>query len=151
MAHELQRGAIPVDLDRPRVLFFALDATELLIQRYGVDFNAALYSAKRVDGVVNLELKSLKAMAYFIWAGCQWQLAEGETFTLAQVEEQMVPFKVKDLFGRLTMALTGAHATPEIPPGKGPAAAEAAQSQRRRRNSTSTRLSASPSASSDGA
>ena len=142
MSHELQRGAIPVELDRPRVLFFPLDATDLLVQRYGVNFNTALYSVERVgDGakvVTNIQLKSLRVMAYFLWAGLQWQLAAEEILTLEQVEAEMRPWRVRTLFEALTMALTGAHATPELPPGKVPAAAEAAVRHSRRR-STSTR------------
>jgi hypothetical protein len=147
MGHELQRGAIPVELDRPRILFFPLDATELLIQKYGVNFNSALYSADRAgDGKVTLQLKSLKVMAYFLWAGLQWELGDGEDLSLKQVEAEIPPYRVTKLFEALTMALTGAHATPSLPPGKVSAAAEAG-SRRKSRSSISTRSSGSRSGS----
>jgi hypothetical protein len=56
-----QRGAIRIELDRPRVIFYDLTATFALIQKYGIGFVSVLYSIdKKTFG---LELKDIEALA----------------------------------------------------------------------------------------
>jgi hypothetical protein len=150
MDHKLQRGAHPIALDRPRILFFDLAATWLLVAKYGLNFNTALYSVARGETTTSLNLKSLIALQFFLWAGLQSDLAEGEVLTLEQTAEFMRPWLLIDIFNKTVLALTGQMATPDLPPGKAAAAATptsaANKSRPSRKGSTSTRRNASHSA-----
>jgi hypothetical protein len=150
MDHKLQRGAHPIMLDRRRILFFDLAATWLLVEKYGVSFNLALYTVDRSEGTTSLKLKSLTALQFFLWAGLQSDLAEGEVLTLEQTAEFMRPWLLIEIFNRTVMALTGQMATPDLPPGKdaaGETPTPAAKNLRPNpKASTSTKRSASRSA-----
>ncbi len=114
----LQRGAIPVDLDRPRILFFDMAATWLLIQRYGPKFLLELYRVKD-DSV--LELASMDALAYFLFAGLQADAeAHGETLSPKQAQDFLRPWNYRAIFESVVYAVVGATSTP-AQPGKAPA------------------------------
>ena len=123
-----QRGAIPITLDRPRVLFFGMNATFLLVNRYGQNFAAGLYeietSADRSR--MPLKLKSADALCFFLWAGLQEELADGEELTLDEVKSFVRPWVIRELFKALVLALTGAMYVPAAP-GKESAATPAAK------------------------
>jgi hypothetical protein len=125
MDHKLQRGAHPITLDgRERILFFDLAATWLLVEKYGVHFNTALYGVERNEGTTSLKLKSLTALQFFLWAGLQSDLEEGEVLTLEQAGDFMRPWLLIEIFNKTVLALTGQMVTPDLPPGKTDAAGE---------------------------
>ncbi|HZL20540.1 MAG TPA: hypothetical protein VFG23_22605 [Polyangia bacterium] len=115
-----QRGAIAIQLDRPRVLFFDMNATWLLIQKYGHSFIPELYT---LTGEItddprsrSLQLKSMDALAYFLWAGLQADAKQhGEEFTLEQATEQLRPFTYTKIFNAVVVALVGGTLTPAAP------------------------------------
>jgi hypothetical protein len=110
-----QRGAIPVDLDRPRVLFFDHNATWLLIQKYGERFVPELY---RVNEKRELVLHSMDALAYFLWAGVQRDaLEQGAPFTLTDAQDALRPYTYTRIFKAVLLAVVGGTAAP-APPGK---------------------------------
>ncbi len=119
-----QRGAIAIDLDRTRLLFFDLSATWLLIQKYGHGFIAELST---LDKDRNVELKSLDVLAYFLFAGLQAEAKQrGEDVTLEQAQEFLRPYTYLRVFRAVILALNGAASTPDQP-GKLQAAEPAAK------------------------
>ena len=74
MANEvtLERGAMPIVLDRPRLVFYDMRSTWLLVQKYG-DFKRALYTVRGTVENKNVELvlKDIEALQFFLWAGLQ--------------------------------------------------------------------------------
>jgi hypothetical protein len=127
MTIELQRGAMPIELDRPRVIFFDMAATWLLVQQYGIDFHRELYTVEGKGKDAQLKLKTPEALAYFLWAGLQAELADtGDTLTLEQATALIGPWNFKAIFQLLTYALSGATKTPPVP-GKEQAAGAAAK------------------------
>jgi hypothetical protein len=147
-----QRGAVAVPLDKPRILFFDMPATWLLIQRYGKHFVPALY---KVTPQGELELQDIEALAYFLWAGLQAECKlTGDTFTLEQAADQIRPFSYVRIFNAVVVALVGGTSAP---PGKTAAAGAAAEPAANApadpgptRVSTSSKRSGSPTASSAG-
>jgi hypothetical protein len=130
---ELQRGAIPLTLDRPRILFFDMTGTWLLVQRYGVDFIRKLYTvtilptADKNNPAVDLALKDVDALAYFLWAGLQAELVDtGATLSQEEARTFIRPWTITPIFNAVVCAVTGATATPALP-GKVDAAAAAAK------------------------
>lgn len=110
---ELQRGFIPIDLDKRRTLAFDHNATWLLIQKYGPRFLPELYRVK--DGSL-FELVSMDALAYFLWAGLQRDARQNrEELTLEQVAEFLRPWTYVSIFERVILAVVGATATPALP------------------------------------
>lgn len=128
MKIELQRGAMPIELDRPRTIFFDMAGTWLLVQRYDIDFMRELYLVERTDGKTSdLRLKSQDALGYFLWAGLQAELADTEeTLTLEQAKALIRPWTLREIFEAMVKALTGATHTPALP-GKEAAAGAAAK------------------------
>lgn len=142
----VQRGAVPITLDRPRTLFFDMAATCLLAQKYGPAFIGELYV---FEGKGSFKLKSADAMAVFLWAGLQAELADtDEELTQEQAAAFIRPWTFNAIFNALVLAVIGATATPEVP-GKaaGAAAGPAAVPAAKRRASTSRRRSGSTAAS----
>jgi hypothetical protein len=145
-----QRGAIAIDLDRPRILFFDMDATWLLIQKYGESFVPELYTLSGGIGDPlaqrELKLKSPDALAYFLWAGLQADAKEhGEDLTLAEARAQLRPWTYTRIFQAVVLALVGGTSTP-VPPGKpeAPAARPAAAAKKTAKaNPGPTRVSTS--------
>jgi hypothetical protein len=122
------RGAIAITLGdpaRPRILFFAMSATALLVEKYGVGFLGALYTVKRNPDdakETKLELKSLDTLAYFLWAGLQEEISDtDEVLTEAEAREFLRPWTLQNIFNAVVMAITGAVSTP-AQPGKAEAA-----------------------------
>jgi hypothetical protein len=129
MELNVQRGAIPVDLDRQRTLIFDHAATWLLIQRYGPRFITELYRVKEGN---RFELVSMDALAYFLWAGLQRDAKQrGEELTLVQAADFLRPWNYNQIFERVIFAVVGATATPAMlatgAQGKGSADGEAAK------------------------
>ena len=154
----LQRGAIPVDLDIPRILIFDMKATWLLIQKYGSQFLPALYVAKGgPDGKPSVELKDMEALQFFLWAGLQTDAAHQEQeFTLEMAADQLRPFTYTRIFRAVVLALMAGTTTP-AQPGKTPATGAAAKPAAKAkpapgptRVSTSLKRSGSPTRSSAG-
>jgi hypothetical protein len=127
MKIELQRGAMPIELDRPRVIFFDMAATWLLVQQYGIDFHRELYTVEGKGKEAQLKLKTPGALAFFLWAGLQAELAgTEEALSLEQATALIGPWNFKAIFQLLTYALSGATRTPAVP-GKESAAGAAAK------------------------
>lgn len=158
----LQRGAIPVELDRTRILFFDMAATWLLIQRYGPRFLPELYRVKDGD---QFELVSMDALTFFLYAGLQADAKQrGEELTLEQAAGFLRPWSYARIFQAVIFAVVGANATPAMlaagSQGKGAADGAAAkpaaepeaapQHPGATKVSTSMRRSASPTRSSTG-
>lgn len=119
----LQRGFIPVDLDRTRILAFDMQATWMLVQRFGPKFLLELYRVK--DGN-SFELVSMEALTYFLWVGLQADARKhGEELTLEQAAEFLRPWTYTALFHSVVFAVVGATAAPPLP-GKAPADGQAA-------------------------
>lgn len=117
-----ERGAIPIQLDCPRILFFDAAASFLLVQRFGMGFAAALYELDKntPDG---LRLRSVEALQYFLWAGLQADLkTRNEELTLEQVEGLIRPWTLPMIFRKTVLALVGATHAPEPVRGKDEAA-----------------------------
>jgi hypothetical protein len=147
MTIELQRGAMPIELDRPRVIFFDMAATWLLVQKYGMSFIKALYTVDRKGKDAELILTGPEALAYFLWVGLQAELVgTGETLTLEQATALIGPWNFALVFHLLTYALSGATKTPAVP-GKeaadGSAAKPGPRVLRAVKGSTSTRRNGS--------
>lgn len=122
-----QRGAFPIVLDRPRILFFDMAATGRLIQKYGQRFLAELYTMKDGDVV----LKDITALAFFLYAGLQRDAERQDApFTLEDAEAALQPFTYSRIFNTVILALTGATATP-IQKGKAEAPSQPASSSAR--------------------
>lgn len=123
----LQRGAIPVDLDRRRVLFFDHAGTWLLLQKYGPRFLPALYRIKDPKSF-EFELVSMDALAFFLYVGLQADAkAHGEEVTLEQAQGFLHPWSYAGIFRRIVLAVVGATATPDMSLGKSEADGGAAQ------------------------
>jgi hypothetical protein len=117
------RGAIAITLDRPRILFFDLAGTWLLVQRYGAGFVRELYSLEKSLAGRTVKLKSTDALRYFLWAGLQAEISDtGEVLTEEDAAEFIHPWTLENIFNALVMAITGAISTP-APPGKPEASA----------------------------
>ena len=150
-----ERGAIPVDLDKPRIIFFDHVATAELIRQYGPTFVAALYELAGEGTGRYVRLKDADALAFFLWAGVQRDArAASEEYTLDQAKEQIRPWTIVRIFNAVVMAITGATYTPPLP-GKTPAAAKPATPAAMKgpgptKVTTSLKRSGSPSASSAG-
>ncbi len=124
-----QRGAQPITLDgRRRVCLFDMAATWLLVQKYGLDFATHLYSIGSHDSAVaNIELKSINALHFFLWAGLQADAREHkEVLELGDIEPFMRPWLLPQIFNAVFLALVGNTYVPE-PKGKDEAASPAAQ------------------------
>jgi len=97
-----------------------MNATWLLIQQYGEGFIPELYT---LTGAVaddpksrTIKLKSMDALAYFLWAGLQADaLRHDEEFTLEQAAEQLRPFTYTRIFNAVVVALVGGTLTPAAP------------------------------------
>ncbi len=127
----LQRGAIPVDLDRTRILFYDHAATWALIQKYGQRFILSLYDTKEEDGRTELVLQSMDVLAFFLFAGLQADAKRnGETLTEEQAAAFLHSWNFAGIFRSVVWAVIGNTATPEMV-GKaqatGPAAKPAAR------------------------
>jgi len=112
----IQRGAIAVELDleRPRIIFFDHAATWLLVQRYGSQFIPELYEVTKDPR--KLELKSMDALAYFLWAGLQLDAKEtGDAFSLQDAEAQLTPMHYIRAFNGVVLALSGSMGRPVMP------------------------------------
>lgn len=110
----LQRGAIPVDLDRRRILFFDHAATWILVQKYGPRFLPELYRVKDPK-TFEFELVSMDALAFFLYAGLQADAKRnGEELTLEQAAEFLRPWNFSQVFNRVVLAVVGATATPAM-------------------------------------
>lgn len=113
------RGAIAITLDRPRILFFPMDATFVLVRKYGVDFLSELYTVDRREGGAKLTLKSPDALRFFLWQGLQAEISDTEeVLDEAEAGEFIMPWTIATIFNALVMALTGAMSTPPEAPGK---------------------------------
>lgn len=143
------RGAIAITLDRPRILFFPMEATFALVRRYGVNFLSELYTVEGQGAAAQLTLKSPEALRFFLWQGLQAEISDTcETLTEDDAAQFIHPWTISRIFNALVMALTGAMSTPR-PPGKDEAAGELASppaDRRSRRGSTSTKVRGSSAA-----
>ena len=109
---DFQRGFVPIELDRPRLLRFTLKETWLLIRKYGDGFLMQLYE-KDPDVALGIRLKDPDVMAGFLLIGLSADAeAHGEQLTLEQVEAMVTPVRFLQTFTALVMALTGTHAVP---------------------------------------
>jgi hypothetical protein len=114
------RGAIAITLDRPRILFFGMSATWMLVEKYGVEFLTVLYTVKGKEA--RLSLKSIEALQFFLWAGLQEEISDtDEQLSFEQVGDFLRPWTFTTIFNAVVMAVTGAVSTP-APPGKADAA-----------------------------
>src|SRR6185437_15472565 len=157
----LQRGAIPVDVDRQRILFFDHNATWLLLQKYGPRFIIELYRVPDPK-VPRFELVSMDALAFFLFAGLQADAKRrGEELTLEQAQAFLTPWTYEKIFERVVYAVVGATATPAMlgkaaaddaaaKPSAEPKAAPAHPHPGPTKVTTSLKRSASPSRSSTG-
>jgi hypothetical protein len=107
-----QRGWIPVELDRQRILIFDHKATWLLMEKYGPYFLSELYEVERrqdADGnpaVGRVRVKSIEAFEYFLYAGLQRDAAaQGQSLRLEHVQEWIIPTNIAPLFEALLKAL----------------------------------------------
>ncbi len=156
----LQRGAIPVELDRPRILLFDHKATWALYQKYGPRFLLDLYLPKKVGDRTDIVLQSMDALAFYLHAGLQAEAERhGETLSLEDVAKMIHPWNVTHVLERVVFAVVGASATPSML-GKATATGQAAKPAATKtvpphpgptRVMTSTKRSASRSRSSAGA
>ena len=146
-----QRGAVPITLDRERVLFFDMAATWLLAQRFGFRFIRALYTVEGEGKDAKVELTNPDALAFFLWVGLRADLADDEVLTREDVEAFIRPWNFEPIFNAIVLAITGATATPPLKdePGKdaGAAPSPAAAPAASRRASTTTRANDSSAAS----
>lgn len=122
-----QRGAVAIDLDRRRLLFFSMASTWLVIERYGLDFAQTLYSVVRTGTQTELKLKDMDALCFMLWAGLQDELrGTGEDLSLETVAGCITPFNIRTIFNKVVVALTRTVSTPEQP-GKVEAASSTAK------------------------
>jgi len=146
----LQRGAVPLTLDRTYMLFFEMRATGLLYAKYGPTFLAELYEPNGSGGI---KLKSVEALSVFLWAGLQADArARGKDFTLEHAEALISPFALQRIFDAVLTALGRSMTTP-LPKAGAPGvsgAPGAAADPGPTRVSTSSKRSASRTASSAG-
>jgi hypothetical protein len=129
LAPDPQRFLIPVELDRVRVLAFDNRATFRIYQRYGAAFWLELFEHDPADELGSrLRLKSQDAFEFFLWVGLQRDADEaGETLTLEQVQEFILPTTINDLAAALLVALSATRTRPEKHQrGNAPAGAAAA-------------------------
>lgn len=120
LAPDVQRFFIPVMLDRERVLCFDNRAAFRIFQRYGAAFWRELYESDPNDPAPDtrhgprLRLKSQEAFEFFLWVGLQRDADEaGETLTIEQVQEFILPTTINDLAGALLIALAATRTRPE--------------------------------------
>ena len=156
----IARGGTPIQLDKPRLLFFDMAATWLLYQRYKNGYLSALYSVPKMgrgQETVGLVLESAEALAFFLWAGLQADASlKQETLTLEQATDFITPITLPRIFELVIRAVVLGIQTPELPgdrEGKEEAAAArpadaAAKVPARKTASTSRKRSASRSQSS---
>jgi len=140
------RGAIAITLDRPRILFFDMAATWMLVQRYGAGFVRELYILEGMGLNRKVKLKHPDALRFFLWAGLQAEISDtGETLTEEDAAALIHPCTFEPIFNALVMAITGAISTP-APPGKleAPPAPPPSPAGKRKPASTSAKRSASP-------
>ncbi len=160
----IARGGTPLQLDRPRLLFYDVAAAWLLVQKYGNAYLPALYRSpstrdeKQAAGASGLVLQSIDALVFFLWVGLQAdaKLRE-EELTLEQVGEFLTPRTYPAVFNAVITALMRDTFAPERDgddAGKADAAAArpavAAEPRPKRKVSTSRKPSGSASPSSAG-
>ena len=120
---ETQRGAVAITLDRPRFIFFDMAATGLLIERFGMNIAAELYSVHKTPADLDIRLRSADNLAAFLHAGLQCEAAQrGETLSLEEAEDFIRPVTVRPIFAAVMQAFLVNTVTPELPeagkPGK---------------------------------
>ena len=117
-----QRGAIHITLDRKRILFFDMQASWLLFNRFGDDIIAALFTREKqaeAPEQFNIKLTSPEALQFYLWAGLQAEAREhGETVTLEQCGDFIRPLTIRTIFAAVARALMESTVAPEPPPGK---------------------------------
>src|SRR5579871_218920 len=113
IAPDPARCFIPVELDRLRVLAFDNEATFLVFHKYGDDFFHALYepdpnAPKPAKGEpTKFRIHSREVFEYFLWAALQRDArAAGESLTLEDVAEQILPTTISTLAIALLVALS---------------------------------------------
>jgi hypothetical protein len=145
-----ERGAVTLTLDRPYILLYAMRATDLLRTRFGPNYLAALYTVNHG----NVEITSMEALAYYLWAGLrEWVRQTGEEITLEEAENMVRPFTEKRVGAAVLTAVTRNYMAP-LPKAEvhgAPGASGAVDAgPGSTKISTSSRRSASPTASSAG-
>jgi hypothetical protein len=110
---DMARRFVGIEMDRPRVLAFDSAATFLIYQRYGAQFFLELFEPDPNAPEPGQEerramrLRSHDAFVFFLWAGLQRDAkAAGESLTLDQVADQIVPTSIGDLAQSLLVALS---------------------------------------------
>jgi len=130
----IARGGTPITLDRPRLLFFDMAATWLLIHKYGDRYLQELYGVgPQVPNAAgpSLVLNSMEALQFYLWVGLQADCKlRGEELTLRQAGEFIAPFTFPLIFNAVIGALGRAMHNPpragEDAEGKADAAAAGA-------------------------
>jgi hypothetical protein len=106
-----QRFLIPVELDRTRILSFDNRAAFRIYQRYGAAFWRELFESDPnaepdKKGIRPVRLRSQEAFEFFLWVGLQRDADEaGETLTVEQIQEHILPTTIGDLFNALLVTL----------------------------------------------
>ncbi len=125
----IARGGTPIDLDRPRIVFFDMLATERIYRRYKTTSVAVLYTSRRIEPAhkggkpgYEVELTDITALQYFLWAGLQADAEDaGDTLTLDDVASFINPISFERIFNAVIVALSNCFKTPALP-GKADAA-----------------------------
>jgi hypothetical protein len=121
----LSRGGQPVQLDRERVIFFDMQASDVLYKKYGENHYAGLVvPAPQGAPPDAVAMKDVAGLAFYLWLGLLADAREhGEDLTLEQVKQWINPANRRRLFFAVLVALARDSDSPPMP-GKAAAVPE---------------------------
>jgi hypothetical protein len=120
------RFMVPIEIDRPRVLFFDHLASFRIYQRYGSAFWRELFEIDPAKPN-EVRLRSWEALEFFLWAGLQSDAeAAGEELTVETIRENIVPDNVDTVIACLLIALSATRKANRAKPGNAPTGEAAA-------------------------
>ena len=124
----IARGGTPIDLDRTRIIFFDMQASFLLYQKFGRGYLSELFTMEPAPTKENPALKvpvlrDVETLAFYLWVGLLADARDAnEKLTLDRVQEFIRPTTLNDIVNSVIIALgTGINNPAE--PGKADAEA----------------------------
>jgi len=145
--------AVPVSLDRERILIFDHKATFLLMQRYGLRPYVALYETVPVPGQPKqhtVRIRDIDALAYFLWVGLQRDAQDaGETLTLEQAQAFISPMTLEAIFNAMLPAISSPFQRKNGEPASAAGAPAGEDEPAKTKSTTGLKRSASPAAAYD--
>lgn len=111
------RFMVPIEIDRPRVLFFDHLAAFRIYQRYGSAFWRELFEIDPAKPK-EVRVRSWEALEFFLWAGLQRDAeAAGEELTVETIQQNIVPDNIDTVIACLLIALSATRKADRAKPG----------------------------------